>query len=343
MNLNRVIYISGVLILLLALLVICLWPKEKAPQPIGTELAISSHPTQTYSVPVQSGRSLTKEEVDRIQKEKRQKVVNQVEAMLNTPISFYGKVVDQNNVPVPGALVAYSLLDKFDASGTNARKSADDLGYFEISGVKGAVLGVNVSKEGYYQIHNVSNQRFAYGTGPDGYSKKPPTKDKPAIFVLQKMGKTEPLIYIDSRTFRVPRNGSPITVDLTTGQISNNGQLKVEAWTNDQSPDEQNHYDWMCRLSVPGGGLADKIGEFDFEAPTEGYQQFKEISMPQATDRWQPQAERQYFIRLADNRFARIRFKMIAQGDHFFRMESYLNPRPDSRNLEYDSAKQIKP
>jgi hypothetical protein len=345
MNRQRIIFL-GLLVLTLILLLIWLWPKASAIQPIAkiepAPILEQAAPAQPSSLPEKTPLLMPEEEVKRIQQEKRRKVVEQVEAMLNTPITFYGKVVDQKDDPVPTARVGYSLLDKFAASGSNSQTVADQKGYFEISGVKGAVLGVNVSKEGYYQIHNVSNQRFAYGMGPDGYTKSPPTKDNPAVFVLHKMGETEPLIR-NEKNIRIPRTGNPVEINLATGRMVAVGQgdLRVEAWTNDQAKNERGRYDWKCRISVPGGGLVERKDDFAFEAAVEGYQPSEEIVMSADAERWNPQASRQYFIKLADNRYARIEFEMIAGGDHFFSITSYLNPTPGSRNLEYDPSKVV--
>jgi hypothetical protein len=90
-----------------------------------------------------------------------------------------------------------------------------------------------------------------------------------------------------------------------------------------------------------GGTLVERKGEFDFEAPLDGYIQFDEIVMPRTAERWHPDGAREYFITLADGRYARIQFKIIAGGDHFFLLESYLNPTAGSRNLEWDPKNQV--
>jgi hypothetical protein len=105
--------------------------------------------------------------------------------------------------------------------------------------------------------------------------------------------------------------------------------------------DAERHYNWHCRVSVRDGGLIKRNGQFDFEAPKTGYKSSDEIVMSQTAERWQPQGERQYFVRLHDGRYARVHLKMVAQGDHFFRLESYLNPS-GSPNLEFDPSKTVK-
>jgi hypothetical protein len=55
---------------------------------------------------------------------------------------------------------------------------------------------------------------------------------------------------------------------------------------------------------------------------------------------WSSQVEREYFVKLADNRYARLKLTAFAGARNFFVLESYLNPS-GSRNLEYDAGKQV--
>lgn len=329
-------FIIGLGLALLAALLLLLWPKNPGPRQAERDFLPSGE--QSASQPEIPPAAL--EEADQ---ERRSLVVEAVESMLNTPITFYGKVIDQHGDPVPNARVGYSLLDKFNESGSNAHTYADNDGHINISGVKGAVLGVSVSKEGYYKIHNVSNQRFAYGYGTDSSVKPAPTRDNPAVFILHKMGEMESLIRLENPSFRLRKDGTPVIVDLATGRESSAGQFKVQAWTGERIPDGPRFYDWRCRVSVPGGGLVERRGELDFEAPVEGYREFDEIVMPKDAERWTKDVKKSYFIRLPDGRHARISFSFTSGGYHYFRIDSYLNPKPGSRNLEYDPAKRVKP
>src|SRR5689334_17721409 len=152
----------------------------------------------------------------RNQEERRKKTVAKVAAMLATPITFYGKVVDQNGEPIPGANVDYGTIDKFDESGSDYQSKSDENGGFSITGINGAVLTVGVRKAGYYNIHGKSDAAFAYGVGVDPTRKAPPTKDNPAMFVLQRIGVTESLLHIASRQYRMSKSGEPIEIDLKT-------------------------------------------------------------------------------------------------------------------------------
>lgn len=318
-----------------AAILLLLWPKPAEIAPPGKDPRPGASPAQ--------GTSPGATEETKPKEEKRRNLVAAIESMLNTPIVFYGRVVDQNGAPVPGATVRYSLLDKFNASGSGGGTVSDEAGKIEINGVKGAVLGVNVSKDGYYQIHNVSNQRFAYGYGSDGITKPPPTKEDPAVFFLHKMGESEPLVKLEKCSLQIPKDGTPVIVDIKTGRASITGQVRVESWTDDSVKDERKRYDWRCRLSVPSGGLIERNGQFEFEAPSDGYREYDEMVMNRDDPQWDKRFEKEYFLRLPDNTYARIKFSFTSAGEHYFRIESYLNPKSGSRNLEFDPAKRIKP
>lgn len=264
-----------------------------------------------------------------------------VDRIFSSPIEFYGRVVDQNGNPVPHADIGYTAADKFNASGSNYTGQADAQGYFQITGIKGVALGVAVRKAGYYFIDEgierllpSSAATFGYSMGPDSYRRVPPTEDNPAIFVLHKMGKTEPIVRIEKSAL-VRKDGTPINVDLMTGRLSPNGNFRVEAWT--EAPEGGQKFTWRCRVTFPGGGLVERKGQFDFEAPEDGYEESVELGMPRDAKQWASQQQRDYFVKLPDGRFARINFRMIAGGNHYFVMESFLNPKPGSRNLEYNS------
>lgn len=269
--------------------------------------------------------------------ERRKAVVAKVLAALSTPITFHGKVVDQNGNPVAYANIGYGVADKFDASGSNYTGQADGEGLFEISGIHGAVLTVTARKEGYYQIHNVSNQSFAYGIGSDSYTKLPPAKDNPAVFVLQKGGKTEPLVHVSSRQIDVPMAGQPLKIDLATGR-SGGGSLEVQSWLGNV---DQRPFDWRFRLSVSGGGLIERDSQFAFEAPIDGYQSVLEVTMSASAEKWSGDVNKSYFARLPDNRYARFSINFYPGDRNFVVLESYVNPKIGSRNLEFDSSERI--
>lgn len=255
------------------------------------------------------------------------------------PISFYGKVVDEKGQPIAGVKVHYSAADQYFGDSSKYERVSDSNGSFSIGGINGAGLFVSVAKDGYYGTDE-SGAGFGYGV-PSG--RQPPSKENPAIFALRKKGTAEPLVYVSSRSYKVPRDGMPLEIDLKTGhQVSAGvGDIKIERWANDQDKDANGRFDWKCRISVPGGGLLEKTDQFDFEAPENDYQDSVEVNMPKTLGlNWKWSIDTQYFLKLRDGVFARVAVTMYAGHNNFLVLESYLNLRLGSRNLEYDPTKQ---
>lgn len=330
------------LVITVVLLALGLWWQLQSPQPEPTEQAPvatntpsepSASETQTSATPPEQAARL-KEAADLVDK------------IFSSPIDFYGRAVDQHGNPVPHADVGYTAADKFNRSGTNYTGQTDAQGFFQITGIQGAALGVAVRKVGYYFINETdktspsSAATFGYSMGPDSYRRVPPTKENPAVFILHKMGETVPLIRVEQSS-RIPKDGTPSTVDLMHGRLSPSGNFRVEAWT--EAPAGGRKFTWRCRVTVPGGGLVERKGQFDFEAPEDGYAESVEIDMSATSEGWSSQQQRDFFVKLPDRRYARVNFTMIAGGNHYFLLESFLNPTSGDRNLEFDPEKAIKP
>jgi hypothetical protein len=99
-------------------------------------------------------------------------------------------------------------------------------------------------------------------------------------------------------------------------------------------PNEHVEYPWRCRITVPGGSLIERTDGLDFQAPSEGYEETIELE-PQK-ERWRRTVEKEYFIVLSGGSYARIEFLLQTHGEHFIVLESFVNPLPGDRNLEFD-------
>jgi hypothetical protein len=262
-----------------------------------------------------------------------------LQTVFQKPLKFYGMVVDEKGAPVSAATVVYSANNdpNWNAEGTKGTTTTDARGLFSIE-ASGIGIFVRVSKNGYYEVPTSQNHQIGSYAGFSnaekiGRSDHPiPSSNKRAVFSLIKKGQPVPLIRVTERPIRIPKNGVPVKIDLKTGTVAAQGALQVECWTQDQARDARGHYPWRCRVSVPGGGLIRRAGDFAFEAPSEGYQPFDDIGPRQ--EKWSPDAEQQYFVKTADNHFARLTVSMVAGGDHFVAIDCYFNPQAGSRNLE---------
>lgn len=259
---------------------------------------------------------------------------------LMTPINFWGRVVDDAGRAIDGATVVISAHDKLNGPGSKTTLFSGSSGMFEFIG-RGLGISVSVSKAGYYQVPE-SSAVFGYAAGA-GENSPHPNRNDPAVLVLRKAGAGEVLSKLD-KNFAIPTNGSAVDIDLMTGSVGAHTENSVEVQVfmgnrmnaNRHSGDR---YDWRCRISVPEGGLISRHGEFDFEAPSYGYTSADEISMPLSLGPdWRSSVTRGYFLKLPSGNFARINVAIHTGGDRFVTIQSFLNPKPGSRNLEYDPA-----
>ncbi len=257
--------------------------------------------------------------------------------LLATPIEFYGKVIDADGNPVPEATAAISMVDTPWDGHTKVQKTSNTEGCFSVSG-HGLGIVVDVTKKGYYTTTK-SGGSFGYASSA-GPTNTHQSAKNPAIFVLIKRGETERLI-VTKGNIKITGDGSPREMSLKTGNLSavTNGDIIVQLWMQNQGiPANSNKpYNWRCKLTVPGGGIQPRAnGSFDFTAPENGYQSSDEINMSSSLKEWDQIASRSYFIKLSNGDYCRADFKIIAGGEVFFTIMSYLNPTPGHRNLEFD-------
>lgn len=245
------------------------------------------------------------------------------------PIEFYGKVLDQNSNAVAGAGIQFRWADMTENVNMSSTQSDND-GLFSLHGKLGRSLHVWVGKEGYYASHG-GEESFLYSLADNIFA---PDPQNPVVFNLRKKGNGEALVSM-KQNYAVSRDGSPLGIDLTTGKTTPNGSgdLVVQCWTQDAGKPSGAKYDWRCVLTIPSGGIVSTDEEFAFLAPESGYTLSTEIAMPAERPGWQDQVDLKFFYRLADGRYGRMKFSMIAGGHHFCMIDSVLNPS-GSRNLE---------
>lgn len=255
------------------------------------------------------------------------------DAVFSNSVNFYGKVVDEKGAPIEGASVRYSVPSNLlqIGKGTIEGPPTDANGLFSITGKTGAGITVVVAHPNYYNTDQSSRQVSYFGK-----IDPKPTASVPAVFVLRKKGTAEPLLKLKQVIRSVPIDGRPMQVGLTG---SNSGDMTVAAWTSHPSQGAAKNapFAWKVRVAVPRGGLIAYEDQYQFEAPESGYVPSVEFNMPAGgiDGKWKSDFEQTYFVKLGNGKYARMRFRMIAGGEHFAVVESYYNPF-GSRNLEYD-------
>lgn len=250
-------------------------------------------------------------------------------------IEFYGKVVDENSNAIAGAKASFQWVEFPAREGnraTNAESDAD--GLFSLRDQRGLSLDVSVSKEGYYASRR-DNDTFVYGSIGGGQFS--PDPQHPVIFHLRKKSIGASLVPL-KRNYRIPRDGTPVSIDLASGTNTpgENGNLVIRCWSNDKGIRPGVKYDWRCVVTIPGGGLVPIDEEYPFLAPETGYKPTSEINMPANREGWTSDVDLKFYYRLANGRYGRMTFSMIAGGQHFCMIDSVLNPS-GSRNLESEN------
>jgi uncharacterized repeat protein (TIGR03803 family) len=257
--------------------------------------------------------------------------------LMQAPIDFYGKVVDENSNVVALAKVAFRWMDLTARGLENTSAGGSDaMGLFSLAGKQGASLTVSVSKDGYYATRN-SQQTFRYSK-MEGNLRIVPDARHPVIFELRKQGKGEHLIVTSippgiGQIFQLWHDGTPIEIDLLNGTKAapGSGQLKLEFWR-DISEKNIQPFDWKLILSVPGGGIRQTEEEFAFMAPSSGYQSSLIIDMPKTNKSWQAEIRSKYYVQLPGGKYGRIDFYLMPYNGAFT-INSVINSS-GSRNLE---------
>jgi hypothetical protein len=315
--------IMGVVALLLVIAVVFLWPTDQGEALKGdtnspTLPSVSSAPS---GLPPIVSTSTPR--------------ANPLVALMQTPIDFYGVVLDHENNPVPSAKVEASVLDNM-MKGTPITTTAGADGRFTIKS-KGASLHIMVSKNGYYFVGKngllrPSSQGFDFGVD-NGRGVYQPDAASPVVFHLRKAGNPVPLDALRGQS-KVPRDGSPVTIGLSkTSAVA----FQISCRTNEDASQAPNApYDWRCEIQPEGGGIQEVVDEHSFLAPSDGYTQLVMIDMPKSLDRkvWNSRVSKSYWLRFPDNTFGKISFMMNARGDHFAVINGFRNPSPNDRNLE---------
>ncbi len=258
-----------------------------------------------------------------------------------TPIVFYGKVQTQEGVPIADAHVNANIANKFGGSSLKMTTQSDSQGNFSISSM-GMTIVLQVSKDGYFHIPETtaeaprSGGAFDYGADL-GKGIHRPDQSAPVIFTLFKPLPLEPLNRIREKETVMPKNGEPVRIALDVPTHI----LELKCWTSNANKERDGRHDWKLEISVVEGSIQRRNDNFDFIAPTDGYEQTDLIHMPRTLKRpdWQDDLEQSYWLRFNDGTYGSVKVRMIAGGAHYSIVSGHVNPKPGSRNLTINPSK----
>lgn len=258
----------------------------------------------------------------------------------DTSIDFYGRVLDQDDRPVEGAVVVvgirhFSLVSTYFMGSKNIDVKTDQGGFFEISGHRGSDVFIGgISREGYeYMLSQNPVNSFDYGG-----SNEPafvPDKNDPVIFRMRKKLKNRTLM------FEKPRSGIQVLLkesgllkgtDFIEGKRTRRPEDKVkdslsekcDLWYQATYDEETGEWNVVLKPGGPNGGILVNDQKL-FVGPEDGYQQEWSF-VPES--RKNPKTNFVYLKSRSPAIFSRLEIFSVVVTDGFVRIRWKVTTNP---------------
>lgn len=253
------------------------------------------------------------------------------EEMIETPLSFWGRVIDEDGEPVPSATITVyafdRLLDPFTfpyfARTTLPNIEVSRQGRFKIRRLKAAGLLLVASASGYVAGEEASRLYFP----DDPALAEGGERASPVVFELRRRRSNEVLQPVHSGARLLPAE-APLAVNVRgfdpLTPNADEGDVVIRC---DRPPvdERQPPFTWSCTLAVPGGGVQPLGLNFD-QAPTEGYRESFRLTMDGRKPNWQPRGARDLVVRFPDGTVGRYRFMVRLEGRDYVALDGVWNP-----------------
>jgi hypothetical protein len=257
----------------------------------------------------------------------------------NAPITFYGKVVDENNQPVAGVQVRAEILVGYMVSPTQGGQRLDQIslttdpdGKFTVDNVKGTSIRFNViQKDGYQLSPRVGKPTYLYYP-----VKVHPNFEKPEIFRMWKMRGKEPLIQT-GWDHKLSCDGTINRFDLLHGSQNAHGNLEIVCTRVPLNivPRENRRFDYSIKITIVGGGIQPTDDEFTYLAPENGYRPDLTIAQKADNPKWQGGMKQEFYIKTKNGDYGRLFVDWYAWQTSPTHLDWNCSINPSgSRNLE---------
>lgn len=288
--------------------------------------------------------------------------IARIDEMMESPVEFYGKVLDQGDKPVVGVVIRCSWPFMTSMDGLQVKSGGPD-GRFEVKGRKAMEMIFSVIPPDGYRKTETSSQRFQFADESESFNqiykqkgksiqaKHQPDPANPVVFKIKKIGAADVLYKANQGADILPRDGSPryYSVSAPSGKgVAQPSAHSIEVRLfSSKEPDDNSIVpaSWSMRIGVPGGGVqlldAKKnplTSTYDeLYAPEGGYHDELAFEFPDTMPEWRPQFEKEFLFRFSDNTYGHA----TISGDwKRVRIESLYNPS-GSRNLLFDESKSV--
>ncbi len=345
-------------LLAFVVLVIGLWLFFRPHSGVPTEtlsLKPASSSTQTVhtnqSKLLQSYPSAEEQAQTYEQKQDRYlKKTQEASRQLNRSISFYGRILDQNNQPIANIQIDghYSFFNVVMPGPWPEQKelefTSDVDGRFQFEGEKGLSLQLQLQPKEGYEFKSQGFLLVPFQVGAPVIS----TPDKPYIFHAFKKGETEPLIVGTMSMYDLKPDGRWYTVDLINKRKNEgaaNGEFKILI---QRAPGVMGHtdLDWSTQIESVNSDVVESNDEFMYDAPESGYVPSWSYVQFAGQPKYKREVSPKFYLKARDGSlYGRIEMNIMAdyrEGSAAVRVYYWLNPR-GLRNLEHDKSKQINP
>jgi hypothetical protein len=258
-------------------------------------------------------------------------------AAFETPIEYYGRVLDEAGVPIIGAEIRFSAINNpYEplSPETKYTRLSDSDGSFSITGITGTRLVLKISKEGYRMLPNSQSSLGYHPSATRRSDGEIPTVERPAVFVMEKLSVPAHLIKRRLKQ-KLPLNGKAVSINLLSGNLSSDGSFKISL-KSDYNPDTYEAMNWEAAMKLQNGGLVENTDQANFEAPEDGYTSEIVFRVTEGMERI-PKSFRQEVYFTVDNGRQYGRGTLYISSSGTFSFSYYLNPQ-GARNLEYDRA-----
>jgi hypothetical protein len=238
--------------------------------------------------------------------DKTERLVREANAPYETPIMFYGRVIDQDSNSLPGVKINASILYEHmfmptpsgDSPITNnlihPQRETDLDGRFEITDGKGR----NVT------IESIQKDGFEFESGlPKTFGAVGGSFENPVVFKMWSTNVHEHLISGD-KSFDIVPDGRPYFINLTDDTISESGEGDLKIWIQyTNQPVRGQLYNWSAEIDVINGGLLEEpLGSSMYEAPTDGYVPSFQLKGQIKGGQRGDTGERQFYLMLKNGR-----------------------------------------